>query len=273
MADRGAVELTGRPYLKGHGTENDFVLLPDLDATLRLTPEAVRRLCDRRQGLGADGVLRVVPSALHPESAPHAEHAAWFMDHHNADGTTAEMCGNGVRLFGRYLVRAGLAEPGRLPVVTRGGVKVLDVAPGDGPVTVDMGPAEVGGTVEVDGASAQYVSMGNPHGRRPGGLGGGAGGAPPRRLDLNVGTSRTSAHPRADARARARRRRDPLLRHRCVRRGRRDVAAHRSRRGTAFDVDVPGGRLSITWQEDGRVLMTGPAVLVASGVLDEGLLA
>ena len=127
-------------FLKGHGTENDFVLLPDADGALDLTPDLVRALCDRRAGLGGDGVLRVVRSAHVPDADPSTE---WFMDYRNADGSIAEMCGNGVRVYARYLVHAGLAEPGHLRLATRGGVKDVDVPP-YGDVSVDMGPAVVG---------------------------------------------------------------------------------------------------------------------------------
>ena len=154
---------TGQRFLKGHGTENDFVLLPDLDGRLALTPERVSRLCDRRAGLGGDGVLRVVPAALEPDAAPWADDAHWFMDYRNADGSAAEMCGNGIRVYARYLVRAGLAEPGHLRLATRDGVKDVDVPPGDAPVTVDMGLAVVGEPVDVDGTPATSVDLGNPH--------------------------------------------------------------------------------------------------------------
>ena len=268
------LELAGRPFLKGHGTQNDFVVLPDVDGTLELTPEAVRRLCDRRQGLGADGVLRVVPSALHPESAPHAEQAPWFMDHWNSDGTTAEMCGNGVRVFARYLVAAGLARPGALRVVTRAGVKELDVEPGDGDVTVDMGVAEVGGTELVDGVEAQYVSMGNPHAVLPVPSVEALGALHPDRLDLNVEYVEDvgPAHVRMRVHERG------VGETRSCGTGACAVAVAASLRtgtprGTAWDVDVPGGRLVITWQEDGRVSMRGPAVLVAEGVLSDAVLS
>ena len=265
--------LVGRPFLKGHGTQNDFVLLPDLDGSLDMTPDAVRRLCDRRQGLGADGVLRVVPSASHPEAAEHAREAPWFMDHWNADGTTAEMCGNGIRLFGRYLVAAGLCPPGRLRVATRTGVKDLDVEPGDGDVTVDMGPAEVGEPVDVDGVSAQFVSMGNPHAVLSVPSVAALGELEPDRKDLNVEYVedvspthiRMRVHERGVGETRS-----------CGTGACAVVVATSLRtgaaRGTAFDVDVPGGRLSVTWGDDGRVRMTGPAVFVAEGVLSDELL-
>jgi diaminopimelate epimerase len=264
------LRLAGRAFLKGHGTQNDFVVLPDLQGTLELTPEAVRRLCDRRQGLGADGVLRVVPAALDP-SAPPADGAEWFMDHRNADGSTAEMCGNGIRLFGRYLVAAGLAAPGPLRVVSRGGVKDLDVEPGQ--VTVDMGPAEVGGTVEVDGATAQFVSMGNPHAVLAVPSVQGLGELRPDRLDLNVEYVedvspthiRMRVHERGVGETRS-----------CGTGACAAVVATSLRtgaaRGTVYDVDVPGGRLTVRWDDDGRVRMAGPAVFVAEGVLSEEML-
>lgn len=273
MADPDVLHLGGRPFLKGHGTENDFVLLPDVDGTLSLTPEAVRRLCDRRQGLGADGVLRVVPAALEPDSAPFAEQAQWFMDHRNADGTTAEMCGNGIRLFARYLVAAGLAPPGALRVVTRGGVKELEVSPDDGLVTVDMGAAEVGDVIEIDGAPARFVSMGNPHAVLLVESVAALGVLDPDRKDLNVEYVQDISpthiamrvHERGVGETRS-----------CGTGACAAVVATSLRtgaaRGTTFDVDVPGGRLTVTWDDDGHVRMAGPAVVVAEGVLDRSLL-
>src|ERR1700742_3621328 len=108
--------------IKGHGTENDFVVWPDLDGALGLSPELVRALCDRHAGVGADGVLRVVRLALDPAAAGMAAQAPYFMDYRNADGSVAEMCGNGVRLFLRYLQWMGLAGD-ESAVATRGGVR------------------------------------------------------------------------------------------------------------------------------------------------------
>jgi len=108
--------------LKGHGTENDFVIVPDLDGALDLTPELVRALCDRRSGVGADGVLRVVRSENAPESSQMAAEAPYFMDYRNADGSVASMCGNGVRVFVRYLQAVGVVDD-YAAVATRGGVK------------------------------------------------------------------------------------------------------------------------------------------------------
>src|ERR1041384_7696392 len=108
QSDKGAVVR----FVKGHGTGNDFVILPDPDGVLALTSETVAALCDRRFGIGADGVLRVVRSAKHPDATGLAGEAEWFMDYHNSDGSIAEMCGNGVRVFAHYLVTRGLATPG-----------------------------------------------------------------------------------------------------------------------------------------------------------------
>jgi diaminopimelate epimerase len=150
------------PFAKGHGTGNDFVVLPDLDAGLHgdLDPELVRRLCDRRTGVGGDGVLRVLRGDV-DGGAP------WFMDYRNADGTVSEMCGNGIRLFARYLADSGLVgteEP--LIVDTRDGVKDVTFCP-DGEFSVDMGAARIGPRVdvEVEGRclEAFRVDTGNPH--------------------------------------------------------------------------------------------------------------
>ncbi|CAB4945025.1 MAG: diaminopimelate epimerase [Actinobacteria bacterium] len=132
----------GQPplLLKGHATGNDFVLLPDPEARFDVTPAQVRALCDRRTGVGGDGLLRVVPTALCPEVAEQAPEAPWFMDYRNADGSTAEMCGNGIRLFARYLVNSGLAVPGAMTVATRGGPHPM-VVPEAGDVTVALAPA------------------------------------------------------------------------------------------------------------------------------------
>jgi diaminopimelate epimerase len=171
-------DATLATVLIGHGTENDFVVLPDPDGSGwpedRLTPEMVRRLCDRRAGLGGDGVLRVVPSRYVPDAAAvlgeDLDRCTWFMDHRNADGSTAEMCGNGIRLFLHVLVTEGLldrrsCEAGVL-VGTRGGPRRVGATP-DGDYWVDMGPARPfgDGKATVDGQvfDGQAVSMGNPH--------------------------------------------------------------------------------------------------------------
>jgi diaminopimelate epimerase len=250
------------PFLKGHGTQNDFVLLPDLDGTVDLTDDLVRLLCDRRAGIGADGVLRVVRSE-HVSEAP--QDAEWFMDYRNADGSIAEMCGNGVRVYARYLVEAGLAAEGHLTLGTRGGLREVDVK--DDQVVVDMGVATVGDDVEIDGAPAVFVDMGNPHAVLHVPSVAALGELHPSRTDLNVeyveptGPAHITmrVHERGVGETRS-----------CgtgacaavVASSLRDVVP----RGVAVDVDVPGGRLVVTLQEDGRVLLQGPAEIVAEGV-------
>ncbi|MFJ4218262.1 diaminopimelate epimerase, partial [Streptomyces hydrogenans] len=162
-----STQTTPLRYLKGHGTENDFVIVPDAENEIDLPPALVARLCDRRAGLGGDGVLHVVRSAAHPEARAMADEAEWFMDYRNADGSVAEMCGNGVRVFARYLEHAGHVTAGEIAVATRGGVKRVHLDK-NGSVTVSMGRAvlpEAGVTVAVDGRSwpARNVNMGNPH--------------------------------------------------------------------------------------------------------------
>lgn len=159
------------PFAKGHGTENDFVLLPDPHGKLDLTPARVAALCDRRRGLGADGVLRVVRWEALAEVGEPEPGVEWFMDYRNADGGVAEMCGNGVRVFARYLARMGWAAPrGDTAVGTRAGVRRFRFAADDGAagdVSVDMGPARIGaaGTATVGGRAFEgiAVDVGNPH--------------------------------------------------------------------------------------------------------------
>jgi diaminopimelate epimerase len=174
MPDNGLMR-----FAKGHGTGNDFVILPDPDGELAVTPALVRALADRRFGIGGDGVLRVVRAAKHPEAAPYARQASpaglaqvparddaeWFMDYHNADGSVAEMCGNGVRVFALYLRESGLADTDTLTLATRSGL-VTAVLSGD-EVTVDMVPPVLGppsvATVSGQPYAGTSCSVGNPH--------------------------------------------------------------------------------------------------------------
>jgi len=143
-------------FAKGHGTGNDFVILPDVDGELELTPELVRRICDRHAGIGGDGVLRIAPGTDTP----------WFMDYRNADGGIAEMCGNGVRVFARYLLDHGLAAGPELAIETRAGVRTVRQE-SDELFSVDMGPVKVGGLVTARVGGKTYdglsVDVGNPH--------------------------------------------------------------------------------------------------------------
>jgi diaminopimelate epimerase len=163
-------------FQKMHGTLNDFVVFHDLDGNLPLTPEQAARICDRRAGVGADGVIVVRKSSA----------ADFFMDYMNADGSWAEMCGNGIRCLAKYVYDNGLTDKKTLQVQTRAGIKMLELIPGpDGKidsVRVNMGepifspekiPAKIDlasapildHPVEVEGRtfSASVLSMGNPH--------------------------------------------------------------------------------------------------------------
>src|ERR1700735_5371479 len=116
-------------FTKGQGTGNDFVIFADPDGEVNLTPVQIASICDRHFGVGADGVIRAIRSRNLPEgSAALAEDdaAEWFMDYHNADGTPSEMCGNGIRVFARFLIDAGLttlSDGETLPIGTRSGVR------------------------------------------------------------------------------------------------------------------------------------------------------
>ena len=143
-------------FAKGHGTGNDFLILPDPDDAAVLPSDLVAGLCDRRTGLGADGILRAVRTSA---GGP----AEWFMDYRNADGSIAEMCGNGIRVFARYLLRHGLAAGPEFTVATRAGLRqVREEASGE--ITVDMGAPVV------RGRSAAVIGCRTVRG--PGGLAG-----------------------------------------------------------------------------------------------------
>lgn len=156
----------GIEFVKGHGTENDFVLLPDAEAALDLNETRVRALCDRRRGLGADGVLRVAATSAVPDAPAETSGTAWFMDYRNADGSVAEMCGNGARVFARYLVDAGLAAGPGVRFGTRAGARSVRLRP-DGSATVDMGTVTVLGRAAATVGGLAYdgtiVDAGNPH--------------------------------------------------------------------------------------------------------------
>ncbi|HUK70667.1 MAG TPA: diaminopimelate epimerase [Streptosporangiaceae bacterium] len=167
-------------FAKGHGTENDFVILPDPNGALDLRAGLVARLCDRHAGLGADGVLRVVRTAAAAfplagaagsaapgeRSAGQVADAEWFMDYRNADGSLAEMCGNGIRVFTRYLIEEGLASGDEFAIATRGGLRQVRVHSG-GDISVEMGAPHVlgPGHVRLGGRVCHglRVSVGNPH--------------------------------------------------------------------------------------------------------------
>ncbi len=163
-------------FAKGHGTQNDFVVLPDLDAGLALTPDMVAALCDRRRGLGADGVLRVTTAGAAAaagvfETLPEGVSAQdWYMDYRNADGSIAQMCGNGVRVFAHYLRAAGLETRDEFVVGSLAGARPVVIeqfSPTHAEVTVDMGKVNRlgAGSAVVGGQrfTGLGVDVGNPH--------------------------------------------------------------------------------------------------------------
>jgi diaminopimelate epimerase len=162
--------VTELHFTKGQGTGNDFVLFADPDATVDLTADRIRAIADRRFGVGGDGVIRAVRSESLPEGRTllAVEPAAtWFMDYHNADGSVAEMCGNGIRVFARYLTESGLVDlaPGEtLTVGSRKGL--VDVQRTTNGFSADLGRWGLG--IEGGGADDVLVRAKNLDNARPG---------------------------------------------------------------------------------------------------------
>ena len=295
----GATATGTIAFVKGHGTENDFVIVTDADAALDLTESLVAALCDRRAGVGGDGLLRVARAGALVEAGvldalPHAGRPDevraddWFMDYRNADGSIAEMCGNGVRVFAHHLFASGLTEEmSALRVGTRAGGKVVsldDVAGNRATVSVDMGAPVVLGAATAFLGAGRYagvgVDMGNPHlacvlpGLDPDGLA---------RLDLAgvpevdtemfpAGVNLEVVTPLAQSGA---------IHMRVIERGVGETrscgtgtvaaavaALADAGRGTGtVDVHVPGGTVTVEVNEETSIL-TGPSVLVARGEID-----
>lgn len=282
-------------FLKGHGTENDFVIVPDPDGLVELSEDDVARLCDRRAGIGGDGLLRVVRSEAHPEARGMAAEAEWFMDYRNGDGGIAEMCGNGARVFALYLLRAGLADAGDLAIATRAGIRRMRLAE-SGDVTVDMGAARLAAadvTVAVGGRSwpARNVGMGNPHAVAfvedlDGALGGARvlreapvvtpATAYPEGVNVEFVVARGPRHVAMRVHERGSGETRSCGTGACavmVAAARRDgVDPAETGRPETYTVDVPGGRLVVTERPDGTVEMTGPAEIVAEGETEPGWL-
>jgi len=297
----------GLPFVKGHGTGNDFVIVPDPDGRLALSAVQVAALCDRRRGIGGDGLLRVVRTAhladlprevpvspgaaatpgpdgagraaeadrdeAHSVPATPAQPPEWFMDYRNADGSLAEMCGNGARVFARYLVETGLAGGPQVSFLTRAGVVTATVGPSE--VSVTMPPVVVGGpgVVRVAGMEIKgtTVTCGNPNLvcvvsslddldlREPPGL------------DPDQFPAGANVEFVVPVEA-------GYVRMRVVERGVGETLSCGSGAcavagvvlngvsGTVT-IDVPGGRLTVTIGDDRSCVLTGPAVLVGAGTV------
>src|SRR5438093_13776179 len=112
-------------FAKYHGTGNDFVMVEDLEDRLRLDPEVIALLCDRRFGAGADGLIRVVRGDGGLDGLSGAD---FFMDYYNANGEVAEMCGNGIRCLAKRVYDRGLTASPEPAVAPRAGLKQLLLA-------------------------------------------------------------------------------------------------------------------------------------------------
>ncbi|OCC09081.1 diaminopimelate epimerase [Streptomyces sp. PTY087I2] len=280
-------------FAKGHGAGNDFLLLPDPGGELDLSADETVRLCDRRAGLGADGVLRAVRCSAEPEAAAMRAEAAWFMDYRNADGSRGGMCGNGLRVLGRYLVDTGRVPAGRFAVATRAGVREVDV-PADPrvPVAVLMGtpilpglgagrsgPGRDAKTVRValgdhDWPAVQ-VDMGNPHAvafvpdlAALGDLRSAPrvepAGAYPHGVTVEFVVSHGAGHLQLRVHERGVGETPACGTGACA-----AVAAYRAVEGGSgpgrYRVDSPGGSLGVAVRSDGTMELAGSAVIVAHG--------
>ncbi|HLR95909.1 MAG TPA: diaminopimelate epimerase [Jiangellaceae bacterium] len=285
--------VTRYDFCKGHGTQNTFVLLPDLDGTRYpdLTAENVRALCDRNTGLSADGMIRIAPVDAAPPAPDHdtgsqpGGSAEWFMDYRNADGSLAEMCGNGVRVMARYLWETGVVRTRDLTIATRGGDRAL-TRDEEGLITVGMGTPRA-----LNGPTASFVAVGshtypavpvfvpNPHAvvfvdsvAEAGVLESAPGLSPaetfPDGANIEFVTEVAPGHVKLRVWERG------VGETRSCGTGvcaaawaamRRDVAP----RGSTYVVDVPGGRLTVTERPDGQLLLTGPAELGVRGVVTD----
>lgn len=275
-------------FVKGHGTMNDFVLVADPDGALSLTAADIGFLADRHAGIGGDGVIRVTRTASVADAPADIDPQLWFMDYYNADGSAAEMCGNGTRVFARYLVEHGLASGPSFDIGTRAGVKRIDLV-GDG-YSTDLGTwslsradeaAERGmdAVVQVVGAPdalpALSLDLGNPHTVVA---------LPP---SVDLGTLDLQRAPRVDPRPHdgtnvefVRALGPGHISMRVFERGVGETLScgtgaaaaalatwwwsGQSPDELAWVVDVPGGRLGVRIAGD-RVSLSGPAALVADG--------
>lgn len=272
---------------KAHGTGNDFVLTLDMDDAVVFTDDMVSAVCNRHFGIGGDGLIRISAG----------REAPFFMDYRNADGSIAEMCGNGIRCLAKFVADRGLVDDDEFDVETRAGVRHVSVRRSGGlvsSVTVKMGvPNFARADIPVSGPGADAlderiavraeggielslaaVSMGNPHAvifvddtRRAPVL---SAGPEIEKSDLfpeGVNIEFVEVLSRSH------------LRMRIWERGVGEtlscgtgacaaiaVSATLDRSDREVRLDVPGGRLHLAWDEE--ISMTGPAVEVFDAELD-----
>lgn len=270
----------GIPFAKGHGTGNDFIVLPDLNGDLELTEGMVQALCDRRTGIGGDGVLRLVATPATDD--PDAQGADVFMDYRNADGSLAQMCGNGIRVFAAWMFAHGLADPEGVDIATRGGVRRVRRLP-DGDYEVRMGHATpLHGTVSVTLGAMTFPGVGvlvpNPHAVVfVGSLDAAGSLAQPPRLSPETyfpeGANVEVVHEVGPAHVAMRVHERGVGETMSCGTGACAVAWASRRRPGASDedtyrVDVPGGHLRVHEAADGELSLIGPAVIVGEGALD-----
>lgn len=271
------------PFVKGHGTGNDFVIIPDVDGRLDLSPDQVSWLCDRRRGIGADGVLRVVRTEHVPGFEDFASVAEFFMDYRNADGSVAEMCGNGARVFVRYLDATGLVTDNDVTIATRGGLRSTTIN-ADRTITIDMGIATTPRaralphvTVGDRSWPATGVLIPNPHAvvfvddlADAGDLLGAPSVVPadvfPDGVNVEFVVDRGPAHVAMRVHERGVGETMSCGTGACA------VAWAARRRDGAdgsdtWQIDVPGGVVQVTETGSGSLLLTGPADLVARGTV------
>jgi len=263
-------------FAKGHGTQNDFVIVRDRHNMAPMTPDLVRRICDRHAGIGGDGLVRAVKAVHMPDWQGDPD--IWFMDYRNADGSPAEMCANALRVFVRYLLEEDLAPHGEVRVATRSGSSTVWETFG-GMLRCEMGPVDVGAATWLDvpgrRLEAVAVDVGNPHAVAllPSGLA-------PCDIDLCQAPKFDAARfPQGVNAEFVRIERPGHVTMRVFERGAGEtrscgtgavasaaVARQAGAEGAAVTVDVPGGRLKVDFDEH-QAYLTGPAVIVARGEL------
>lgn len=172
-------------FTKMHGCGNDYIYVNGIGQTIEMDkkPELARRLSDRHFGVGGDGVIFINAGSKAAADNPDGQEADFEMEMYNADGSRAEMCGNGIRCVAKYVYDKGLTDKTSISVVSCGMVKYLDLMIENGKVAkvkVNMGhpvlraadipvisdsEEVIAERIEVEGSIYEMtcVSMGNPH--------------------------------------------------------------------------------------------------------------